>query len=658
MVRVSILPISISGRWSNPLGLLAIAAFAWVILPGLLPLVVFGLLIALLGEGLVAFTLSVAGGVGMSLLYPHLFGSASYNADGGAVSFTVFIMLPMDSVIFGLLVLNAFFVVMFQNRHFKKYALPMIRSKLRTSGSRLRWGWGLGLVNFCDDLSAGGIINRLYQNDIKSPGVSESYKRRMLVMVLLLANSFPALVPFSSWTAFYGKVDPQFNLGQFAYILLPLTLVFYCLCIALFSPSGWGQQEKQDRLPVIGVDFLRERNPPNPGMNDWLMLGIMAVPLVTALGLLIWQFLGGTENALLNSFAIGLLVQLLVVTGLGWWEHYCRRGASPVIESPGLESAREGAAAALQGLRDLRERLIRGPGQKDNPVLSENPSAAVAGLNRSIRLAADVQRSLARVPECLERLHPTLPLKTPLCQRLDHFWASQPDRLLADGVTEMVAALLKVYLMLILAEATKVCFGLAASGNGKSAVGAMLTDDAPYLRWGIECMESIGNEFGTIIDLKVLAAGFFVSALLLGLRHLRLSSAWGVLAMIYPLVAVILDGLGVSRSEGQLSLVHACFFGLIVSFGVWCNSTLKTGDNVSIAAEIQDRDPEELVEISWWTSFWPLVFSATGLILALAFHPVLERQPACFVWYVLPFFWAAFTAGLSYRLTRKRLVTG
>jgi len=212
-------------RWLNPLGGLVIAVAAWFILPGLLPLVVFGLLVSLFGEGLVGFTLSITGGVAVSLLYPALFGTVSYNAGHGPVGFTQLIMLQMDSVIVGLLFLNAFFLLAFKNRYFQEYALPMIRARLRTAASRLGWGLGLAAVNFCDDLAAGGILNRLYENDIKSPGVSEAIKRRMLIMVLLLANAFPAFIPWQSWTPFYRMAVANSQPGQSLYILLPLPFI-------------------------------------------------------------------------------------------------------------------------------------------------------------------------------------------------------------------------------------------------------------------------------------------------------------------------------------------------------------------------------------------------------------------------------------------------
>lgn len=632
-------------RWANPVALLVIAIGTWFVLPGLLPLVVFGLLVAVLGEGLVAFTVSVAGGVGMSLLYPLLFGSSSYNAGGGALSFTDFIMLPMDSVIVGLLFLNAFFVLMFENRHAQTYALPLIRSKLKTSRSRLGWGWVMAAINFCDDLASGGILNRLYENDIKSPGVSEAFKRRMLVMILLLANSLPALIPFSSWTAFYRKVDPHFSGWQFLYILLPLTLILYCAWMAGDAQPDVQDSDVRERQAVIGVDFLRERNPPDPGIGFGRLLLIMLLPMVLALFILLWRIWHGMDHALLFAFGLGLLAELAVVTVLGWWEHYLRPGSSPVIDSPELAEARGNVSASLRELHDVRGRLLVGPCPTDEPMVTSQPDAALNSLNETIRNTTEAQRSFDRLPRIGRRVHPPLKPEAPLAWKLECLWRDQTDRLLGRGITSMVSALLGVYLMLILAEATKVCFGIPANADKSHAVSKMLDEEGALFKWTLDAVSGI--DFGGF-HAGLLLIGVGVVVLLLGLRRLRLSSAWGVLAIVYPLTSVILEAAGINRAGDSLSLVHACFFGLIVSFGVWCNSTLPTGDNVSIAAEVQERDVGELASLSGKINQWPLILSAIGLALVLGFHRVIEGWWGWITWGVLPLGLAGLASWLGY----------
>lgn len=644
-------------RWRDPAIGLLLLPITWAGLPCLLPLVTFGIGVALFGEGMVAFTLSIAAGVAVAVFYPAWFGQAYFNAGEGRIPFADFIMSPMNSVIVGLLFLNAFFMLSFKNRYFVQYGLPMIRSRLRTARSRLGWGIALAAINFCDDLAAGGIVNRLYEDDVKSPGVRETIKRRMLLMALLLANAFPAVVPLSSWAAFYHGIDERFDWHHSFYVLLPLTLIVYSIWIVIDPSPRQQDGEDVERQSVIPVDFLRERQSVDPGMPASAFWLLLVAPYAATLVILFFAIGARNEDALLLAFSIGLILQILAMTWLGQFEHRWRMGASPLIESPRVARTKNGIAIVMKSLADERESLIQGAHQMmDAPIVSNDPAGALAALDSAVMLSQKTAAAIAALPKTFERLHPALQPEQPLCCRVCSFWKSQADKLLEDGIAQMVSSLIRVYLILVLGAATGACLGMSLDGQ-RSRIPTMLqTDGAPFHHWIYSVREfQLGSSVE--IDFGVVVVAVLVTGLLVSLRHLRLSSAWGILAMVYPLAAVMLDPLGLPATKNGLPFVHACFFGLIVSFGVWCNSTLPTGDNVSITAEIHGRDPAHLARLSADINRWPVFFAAVGLMLALAFHRTIEYWPAWLLWGAMPLGWAIASSFIAHRLARRRIVT-
>ena len=102
-----------------------------------------------------------------------------------------------------------------------------------------------------------------------------------------------------------------------------------------------------------------------------------------------------------------------------------------------------------------------------------------------------------------------------------------------------------------------------------------------------------------------------------------------------------------------MDLVVAAIFGLIISFGVWCNVVLPTGDNVEITARIQRIDPEELCVLTRRLTLVPLVFSSVMPLPLLLVSSWMAQFPGWLKWGALPFGLCLVGSFISYRHCRK-----
>jgi hypothetical protein len=644
---------------------------AGAFLPGLIPFAAFGLFVYFFGTSLVSFFLATFIAVLIAWIYPHFLNAkaaALYNGGGDGspihwVDPTEFVMAPMGEAIIGLLFVNAFFVLGFESSHFRRFLLPRIRSLCKTRRSRLSAGYTAAALNFVDDLAAGGILNRFFKSDIASPGVKPAIRRQMLLMILLIANSITAIVPFSTWSTFYQEQIPGWEKGWFAWSLFPLVAAIFCFWIAI-DPRPWIQKKLKlvkwktcdldaksgnVQKSVLDFDFLRE--PPYPTTAGPMVL-CTCTPIAVVVVCLLCGF------ALIPTFALGIVIQLIGNTTLAWVNHFHGTKGNAFLESNALAEADAALAAAETGLLAERSNLLS-PFQAGGNARSANPLETVKELEDTVSHFRAARKKLQDTAEISKRIHPSLPASKHFFWRFACIWDAEGNEEMRSSVKGMVGDLLRVYMILIVACAIKVCIGMPLDTqdavDSQPTIGVTqieernVSEDA--YKKNISSMENVAqmlkttslpfkwingqevlpistdgqNKHPIFSSLQVVTVFIITVVLLFGMSFLRLSSAWGILAICYPISMAMLSFVGAATDA---ILLGPIFFGLIVSFGIWCNCTQETGDNVEIAAGIHDKPAESLARLSAKYCTRPILWPCIIILgLAVIIEPWLRTHP-------------------------------
>ena len=107
-------------------------------------------------------------------------------------------------------------------------------------------------------------------------------------------------------------------------------------------------------------------------------------------------------------------------------------------------------------------------------------------------------------------------------------------------------------------------------------------------------------------------------------RYLRFSSTWGLVTIFYPIVFLLSKGMGIHDQETCRLL-----FGLILSFGIWCNQTLPTGDTVEITAEIQGLPAEDMAALTQGIGSTGAMGASIFLVLLFVVGGLVDVPPWC-----------------------------
>ena len=622
----------------------AIAVGLTLAFPGLAPLATFGLTVYLLGSGMFSFFVATIISLTVARLYPFVMGDEIQRFYAGGtvakasetitISISDFVTAPMGETIVGLFFINAFFVLAFESDTFHDHILPGLRRKFDKRRSRLGLGLLLGGANFVDDLATGGVLNRLFKSDITSPGVNPALRRQMLLMVLLLANAFAAIVPISVWAVLYQEqvVGDAWRWSWFAWAIFPLTLISFIIFLILFSPPRTDGRIKS----VLGFDFLREPPPKESPIPPPIMYGLMLGPLLVTIILL------PLTNVII-AFAVGILLQLIGISLIAWHEHFKGPIASPFLKADSCMDGERSVEETRAQLSSTRLDFAKPLKASSNPVSGYREDAdLLARLDSAIAHTSAAKYSLQNTDAVRTRIHPNMRTKTPAFLRIDALWRRRLDGPLHASIKNMAGDLSRVYMILVVAGAVKVCIGLPLTAHSENEretsaiqhnVESMLVHSSPFFHAdsrsasgthasaATEESES-GNDEERIFSKPLVVLVMIGTVLLLFSMHfLHLSSAWGVIAIAYPVVTAALPTEVLNQDH---NLLLPMFFGLILSFGIWCNSTLETGDNVEIASGVQGIPSRKLAKLSSYYCRWPLFFCSLTFIFAILFEPFLR----------------------------------
>lgn len=597
----------------RPLMALGLAIVLTLVAPGTLPIGIFAILLSLFGESIAVYFMASAFGVLFAIVFPHLpFWHADeyVNATGSLCPNSAFRFFanPIDEVIVGLFFLNAFFTLFTNNRFFQDTFLPWLRWICGTIRKRLFMGWLLGLCCFSDDAATGAIINRLYKPDIASPGVDEKTKQRFLLFILILANAFAAVVPLSSWGAFYSTLWEGFEQKHVLFCFYPIVSILVCLLYSFRGSDGKGH--KSSRPPVVlDVDFYQPLETPRTRARPpWWQAVLFLLPLGLAIALLA-RWPQDWKGGLLISFVCALAALIVVLAVLqrvrGWSEE--------TAATKGFREAADHLESAARSLGAERASVFSGPaavGESSRAPARAIPIARVLErAGESVRAAQQEIESIDPIPQ--EHPFPPVCPTQPWRFLSDVFLTREIEGHLKYGIKEITSGLIRVYFVLVIAEVVKVCLGqpLGDSAFAPATQTALDRDSLFLSSIAINKMDDFHPSAIAIVF------GFFLCMFLLALRALRFSSAWGILGISFPLVLCVGERL---FAEPHWAAILPVAFGLIVSFGVWANQTLPAGDNVAIAAEIQERDADGLCKISREFALWPLGLCALVSVVLMA----------------------------------------
>jgi hypothetical protein len=451
---------------------------------------------------------------------------------------------PLDELIVGLCLMNAFFCILFHNKLFQRETLNWLRCRFQTLRGRLLAGLGAAVVCGVDDAAAGGVLNRMYHADLSCEGVSERTKKRELLMILVAANSIAALIPWSSWMFFYqstfkGASVPFSSLKIAAFSMYPVMMMGFLAGLSAVRSV----RVREGNCAVFRCDFLTER----VTCTSWVMVLLASSPLIISLVVLLAGVLWWQGASLGLCFLIGIACSVAIFFPLMIRDRYISMRQQDAVDN-----------RLARGVRCL-----------------SNYESRTRLINQG-----DQMMGYAREERVIPPLSPGKPVFP-----VPHLIATNLlDGIVKNGVKEMVSGLIRVMILLALA-------GLVHKSMAW----------CPPKNWILmEALERVNTYLGfTCHPLLNFRAFAVMVVLLLVLSLLRVggfSSAWGVIAMIFPSFGPLATAIGLSEA-GQEMFVYL-IFGTILSFGVWANQTLPTGDSVELSAEIQGRSPSELANLS------------------------------------------------------------